>query len=141
LEELNIEQNIMPEDNMAVEESEELVVRSKIVAYPNIARKLLKMGYHIIDLKAKKENLSATLFVFEATGNFDQDYEVLMAEFTEPMRQREAERKALEQKELEEKKPKWKQKPNRRHKPQKDNWKKDNWKKNKIDGKRENRHK
>ena len=56
------------------------VEQTKVVLYPNIARKLLKMGYRIIDLKPKKENAKGTLFVFAVEGNFTKDFSDLMAE-------------------------------------------------------------
>ena len=55
--------------------------QTKVVLYPNVARKLLKLGYRIVDLKPKKENRSSSLFVFEVIGNFEKDFDRLMKEF------------------------------------------------------------
>lgn len=49
-----------------------------MVLYPNIARKLIKKGYRIIDIKPKKENNCGSLFVFEVTGDFEKDFNSLM---------------------------------------------------------------
>lgn len=47
---------------------------SKIVHSPKVARKLLKMGYHIIDIKPNKTYKKQSVFVFNIEGNFMQDY-------------------------------------------------------------------
>lgn len=51
--------------------------------YPNVARKLLALGYQIIDLRPKKEDRKATLFVFrvDEDGKFWRDFNRLMSEF------------------------------------------------------------
>lgn len=56
---------------------------TKTVMYPNVARKLLSMGHKIVDLRPKKEDRRATLFVFEidSEGKFWRDFNKLMAEF------------------------------------------------------------
>ena len=43
--------------------------------YPNVARKLLKLGYRVVDIKAKKEDARSTLFVFAVEGNFKKDFD------------------------------------------------------------------
>lgn len=63
-------------------EKVEQIKETKVVAYPNVARKLLKMGYRIIDLKPKKENPKSSLFVFAVEGNFTNDFSELMAEMS-----------------------------------------------------------
>lgn len=47
----------------------------KTIIYPSIARGLLKMGYKLVDIRPKKENLEATMFVFEVWNyrKFRQD--------------------------------------------------------------------
>lgn len=64
--------------------------QTKIVVYPNIARKLLKLGYKIVDIKPKKENPSCSLFVFAVEGNFEKDFSKLMAEFDAWLKEKEA---------------------------------------------------
>ena len=56
---------------------------TKTVMYPNVARKLLSMGYQIVDLRPKKEDRKETLFVFkvDAEGKFWRDFDKLMSEF------------------------------------------------------------
>ena len=51
--------------------------------YPNVARKLLALGYQIVDLRPKKEDRKATLFVFKVDdgGRFWRDFNRLMGEF------------------------------------------------------------
>ena len=40
---------------------------------PEIARKLLRKQYKIIDIKPFKEDLTRTFFVFKNEGNFEKD--------------------------------------------------------------------
>lgn len=54
---------------------------TKVVLYPNIARKLLKLGYQIVDVKPKKENRSGTLFIFKVEDGFEEEFNKLMKEF------------------------------------------------------------
>lgn len=51
----------------------------KSVMKPGVARHLLQLGYPIVDIKPKKENLEATIFLFEATDAFMKDFEKIMA--------------------------------------------------------------
>lgn len=70
---------------------------TKVVIYPPVARKLLKMGYMIVDIKPKKEDLMQSLFVFYVEGCFWRDYDRLMREYEDYLA-----KKALEvQQELE----------------------------------------
>lgn len=62
---------------------EEILKKTKVVIYPSVARQLVKMGYQIIDLKPKKENRKKTLFIFEVTGDFMQDFSMLMKNLSE----------------------------------------------------------
>lgn len=50
---------------------------SKIVIRADHARKLLKLGYEIIDIRASKENPQASIFVFNVSGNFLSEYDRL----------------------------------------------------------------
>ena len=65
--------------------------QTKIVMYPNVARKLLKMGYRIIDIKPKKEDVKSTLFVFAVEGDFEKDFNKQMVEFESWLKEKEAE--------------------------------------------------
>ena len=60
--------------------------------YPNVARKLLKMGYKVIDIKPKKENPSCSLFIFAVEGNFERDFNKLMVEFEAWLAEKEADK-------------------------------------------------
>ncbi|HCC07276.1 MAG TPA: hypothetical protein DEP72_03790 [Clostridiales bacterium] len=44
---------------------ETMTKKTKLVFNPVVARKLLKRGYHLIDLKPLKENKDKTIFVFK----------------------------------------------------------------------------
>lgn len=66
--------------------------QTKIVMYPNVARKLLKLGYRVVDIKAKKEDARSTLFVFAVEGNFKKDFDRLMAEFEALLKEKEVEK-------------------------------------------------
>lgn len=49
-------------------------VKCKSIFIPGIARRLLKMGNPIYDIKPLKENPSATIFIFEETEKFATDF-------------------------------------------------------------------
>ena len=51
----------------------------KSVMKPGVARHLLQLGHPIVDIKPKKENVEATIFLFEATDAFMKDFEKIMA--------------------------------------------------------------
>lgn len=53
---------------------------TKVVQFPFVARRLLKLGYQIVDLKPKKENRQKTLFVFKVEGEFQEDFSKIMDE-------------------------------------------------------------
>ena len=47
-------------------------MQTKIILQGDLARKLLKEGYQIVDIRAKKENPIATAFIFKVEiGFFD----------------------------------------------------------------------
>lgn len=56
--EMNIELGVVPEKEC------------KIVSEPSIARKLLKDGFKIVDIKPKKGAARESIFVFGVEGNF-----------------------------------------------------------------------
>lgn len=45
----------------------------KSIFSPSIARKLLKLGNQIYDIKADKKNKDKTIFIFEVTEKFNLD--------------------------------------------------------------------
>lgn len=53
---------------------EKTTVKCKSVFVPGIARKLLKMGNPIYDIKPKKENPDASIFIFAETEKFKKDF-------------------------------------------------------------------
>lgn len=51
-------------------------LETKSVFTPYVARRLLKMGNPIVDIKPCKEDRTKTIFVFEVTEKFKKDFEV-----------------------------------------------------------------
>lgn len=45
---------------------------------PQIARKLLKLGNEICDIKADKSNTDRTIFIFKNTGKLKEDLATLL---------------------------------------------------------------
>lgn len=54
-------------------------VRCKSVFKPGVARRLIKMGNPICDIKPKKENPDASIFLFEETEKFKNDFAAIIA--------------------------------------------------------------
>ena len=52
----------------------------KVVSDPAIARKLLRDGYKIVDIKPKKKFPRESAFVFESVNGFDKAYDKYMQE-------------------------------------------------------------
>ena len=50
----------------------ENIRETKLIFAPNIARKLLKCGCSIVDIKANKEDQNKTVFVFKNDEHFQQ---------------------------------------------------------------------
>lgn len=50
-----------------------IVINTKMIFTPYVARKLLHMGNPIIDIKPNKENRDKTIFVFENTSKLKND--------------------------------------------------------------------
>lgn len=48
-------------------------MNTKLIFSPTVARKLLKQGHVIVDIKPKKENRSESIFIFEDTEKFRED--------------------------------------------------------------------
>lgn len=54
--------------------------KCKIVSEASVARKLLKDGYRIIDIKAKKDRPRESVFIFEVVPGFMEKVEEYQAE-------------------------------------------------------------
>lgn len=54
--------------------------KSRLVFDAKMARKLLKQGFVVIDIKPNRENTDKTIFVFENTDEFKAALEKLMDE-------------------------------------------------------------
>ena len=54
--------------------------KSRLVFDAKMARKLLKQGFVVIDIKPNRENTDKTIFVFENTDEFKVALEKLMDE-------------------------------------------------------------
>lgn len=57
------------------------IKKSRLVFDAKIARKLLKQGFVVIDIKPNRENTDKSIFVFENTDEFKVALEKLMDEF------------------------------------------------------------
>lgn len=51
-------------------------MKTKSIFTPYVARRLLKMGNPIVDIKPCKEERLKTIFVFEVTDKFKEDFEI-----------------------------------------------------------------
>ena len=54
--------------------------QSRLIFDAKIARKLLKMGFVVIDIKPNRENTDKSIFVFENTDEFKQALAQIMDE-------------------------------------------------------------
>ena len=57
--------------------------KSRLIFDARIARKLLKMGFVVIDIKPNRENTEKSIFVFENTEEFKQALTQIMDEVKE----------------------------------------------------------
>lgn len=48
-------------------------MKTKLIFSPTVARKLLKLGHLVVDIKPKKENKNESIFIFEDTEKFRED--------------------------------------------------------------------
>lgn len=55
--------------------------KSRLIFDARIARKLLKQGFVVIDIKPNRENTDKSIFVFNNTDEFKMALEKLMDEF------------------------------------------------------------
>ena len=54
--------------------------KSRLIFDAKIARKLLKQGFFVIDIKPNRENVDKSIFVFENTEEFKQALTQIMDE-------------------------------------------------------------
>lgn len=54
--------------------------KSRLIFDAKIARKLLKMGFVVIDIKPNRENTDKSIFVFENTEDFKEAFAKIMDE-------------------------------------------------------------
>ena len=54
--------------------------KSRLIFDAKIARKLLKMGFVVIDIKPNRENTDKSIFVFENTEDFRQALALIIDE-------------------------------------------------------------
>ena len=54
--------------------------KSRLIFDAKIARKLLKQGFVVIDIKPNRENTDKSIFVFESTEEFKQSLTEIMDE-------------------------------------------------------------
>ena len=52
----------------------------KLVFKPQIARKLIRMEYRIVDIKPNRENKDMSVFIFAIEGNLKEDLATLTKE-------------------------------------------------------------
>lgn len=57
--------------------------KSRLIFDAKIARKLLKMGFVVIDIKPNRENTDKSIFVFENTEEFKQALTEILDEIKE----------------------------------------------------------
>ena len=57
--------------------------QSRLIFDAKIARKLLKMGFVVIDIKPNRENTDKSIFVFENTEEFKQALTQILDEIKE----------------------------------------------------------
>lgn len=66
---------------------------SKLIFKPHIARRLLKMGARLIDIKADRENKQRTIFVFERNEDFDRNFDAVINDIADERVNRKSDRK------------------------------------------------
>lgn len=66
---------------------------SKLIFKPRVARRLLKMGSKIIDIKADRENKQRTIFVFERDEAFDRNFDTVVNDLADEQINRRSETK------------------------------------------------
>lgn len=54
-------------------------VKCKSIFKPGVARHLIKMGNPVYDIKPKKENPDASIFLFAETEKFQKDFAAIIS--------------------------------------------------------------
>lgn len=62
----------------------------RLITEPKIARKLLKLGHFIVDIKPNKSNPDKSVFIFRNTDKFKSDLEEVLAYFAKKDNESEA---------------------------------------------------
>lgn len=52
-------------------------MKTKLIFSPMVARKLLKMGHVVVDIKPHRENENQSIFVFEDTEMFRKNLSII----------------------------------------------------------------
>lgn len=71
-------------------------MNSKLVFSPQITRHLLKMGNHIIDIKADKNDSKRTVFVFRKDEKFETDFNTVLNDIADEKRKKSRDKKESE---------------------------------------------
>ena len=66
-----------------MENKETIKKEYKLVFNSGVARRLLKMGVNIVDIKADRANSDKTVFVFKRTPEFEESFERINREIAE----------------------------------------------------------
>ena len=74
-----------------MEINEKDIRKSRLIFDAKMARKLLKMGFVVIDIKPNRENTDKSIFVFENTEEFKQALGQIMDEIASKKAEQEAE--------------------------------------------------
>lgn len=56
---------------------------SKLIFKSYIARRLIKMGNKVIDIKPDRENAQRTIFVFQIDDKFNRDFDTVINELAD----------------------------------------------------------
>ena len=74
-------------------------MNSKLVFSPMIARRLLKMGNQIIDIKGDKNDQKRTVFVFKKDDKFNTDFSTVLNDLADERMRNKAKTKKENEKE------------------------------------------
>ena len=75
---------------------EEITKNSKLIFSPMIARRLLKMGSQIIDIKADHTDSKRTVFVFNKDEKFEQNFNTILNDIADEKYHKKNKNKTVE---------------------------------------------